>query len=294
MISIIVSTYKPDVFTLFSQNVQNTIGTIDYEIITIDNPGLMGLCEAYNLGSAKAKYPYLCFCHDDISFRTNNWGNILISLFENNKDIGLIGNAGSSYKSWVPSGWSAPQTSGLVKMNFIQTFPSGRSLRYISEKNIDFEEVVSLDGFLLCTTKKILEKFRFDDSTFKSYHCYDVDFSLQVNTQYKVVVCNKIIIEHFSGGSFSKDWLKETYKLHKKWKKYLPVSNNVLDKRLIQEQEENAFIFLMNKTFDFNSFYADFIKTLVSFKFISLVGFKKWCSLTRKTIGCCLFKFISK
>lgn len=91
MISIIISTNHQERLKNISDDIKKTIGKIDYEIIDIFNPKRYSLCEAYNIGVEKSKYHYLCFVHDDVIFRTNNWGERLVDLFENDPQIGLVG-----------------------------------------------------------------------------------------------------------------------------------------------------------------------------------------------------------
>ncbi|MEN9919886.1 MAG: hypothetical protein RL662_2322, partial [Bacteroidota bacterium] len=245
MISIIVSTYKPEKYTSFAKDVKNTIGDTAYEIIKIDNPGIMGICEAYNRGAEKAQYPYICFSHDDIAFKTKDWGQVLISIFEKNANLGLVGCAGCTYKPWIPSGWSSPQKSEFVKLNLIQTNKQNRSIEFISVNMMQqLEPVASLDGCWFCTKKEITNKYKFDEQTFKSYHCYDIDFSLQLNSKYQIAVTNDILVVHLSTGDFSSDWLEETYKLHRKWSQNLPISIGHISDQDKKDQETKAYFFL--------------------------------------------------
>lgn len=294
MISIIVSTYKPFLYDQFCKNIRNTIGDVDYEIISIENNGLMGLCEAYNKGGEQAKFPYLCFCHEDILFRTPNWGQILIDLFSNNQNIGLVGCAGSIYKAWVPSGWSSPQISNLVKLNFIQTNPKiEKRIEYIAQ-NKGFDEVVSIDGCWMCTTKKIFNKIHFSSEYFTRYHCYDVDYSLSVGNQYKVVVSYDIIIEHLSVGNFSRDWVEETYRLHKKWGSSLPKYIGEISKKEIRNQESVALAYLSDKTLDTRFSLHPLLKVFFSVRLYSLIGFFSWCSLLKRTMVSSFYKYVFK
>src|ERR1700744_2986719 len=105
MISIIVCSVNEELFRKFEKSVADNIG-VEFEIIKIDNTGnRYGICEAYNKGAASAKFEYLCFAHEDILFRSDNWGQVLIKAFEGDEHIGVIGVAGSKYKSLAPSGW---------------------------------------------------------------------------------------------------------------------------------------------------------------------------------------------
>ena len=71
MLSIIVSSYKEDDFNQFSKNVKETIGDdFQYEIIQQWNPGIIGICEAYNKGAEKSKYENFTFNNNFISAST--------------------------------------------------------------------------------------------------------------------------------------------------------------------------------------------------------------------------------
>ncbi|HBR11511.1 MAG TPA: hypothetical protein DD740_04740 [Chryseobacterium sp.] len=79
MLSIIISSYQPDYFAALEKNIAETCG-IPYEIVKIDNPGVMGICEAYNKGAALAQYENLLFLHEDVEFETKDWGGDIGSI----------------------------------------------------------------------------------------------------------------------------------------------------------------------------------------------------------------------
>src|SRR5690349_17422997 len=98
MISILVCSVKPGLYQQLAVNIEETIG-IDYELLCFDNrKANKGICEVYNLLAAKAKYNLLLFVHEDVLFKTNNWGQILSRIFFEN-EIGVVGIAGCKYKS---------------------------------------------------------------------------------------------------------------------------------------------------------------------------------------------------
>ena len=101
MISIIISSVNKNQLRLVAENIRKTIG-VPFELLSFDNhEGKYGICEIYNKGIAKAKYDILCFMHEDIEIHTDKWGNIVSAYFENNKELGLVGVAGSDNKSSV-------------------------------------------------------------------------------------------------------------------------------------------------------------------------------------------------
>lgn len=79
IISIIISSYQPNYFLALEKNIAETIG-IPYEIIKIDNPNTMGICEAYNKGASKAQFENLLFIYEDILFQTKYWGRVIDKL----------------------------------------------------------------------------------------------------------------------------------------------------------------------------------------------------------------------
>ena len=219
MISIIISSYQPHYLEELKVNVENTIG-VGYEIIDIQNKGIMSICSAYNQGASKAKFPYLCFMHEDISFKTVNWSKPLISKFETDATTGIIGIAGGKYKSISPSIWLSG-VAELDRINIIQHSKSKKN-EYINYLPNEFEEVVCLDGVFLFTKKSIWAENKFDEFTFTNFHCYDLDFSFQVGRSKKVLVTNTVLLEHFSTGSYDKSWIDETLVFHNKWRQNLP------------------------------------------------------------------------
>ncbi|MDR1707137.1 MAG: glycosyltransferase family protein [Prevotella sp.] len=280
MISIIVSTYKPENFNTFSQNIEQTIG-VEYEIIAIDNHRTMSLCEAYNKGIALAKYSYLCFSHDDIKINTYGWGNIIINQFEKNKGAGIIGVAGEGYKPWVPTGWFFSFISQSRRINITQSSPKTGKFNkvYSNPLKKELDNVIVIDGCWFCTTKEVTNKFCFDTDTFKGYHCYDIDFSLQVSREYEILISYNIDIDHYSYGNYSKEWIRETFKFHNKWEKVLPLSFKPITKHEIAENEFNAFCYILDETCKNNTHTWNVLKILNSVKLLQLTGVRKWLTL---------------
>lgn len=277
MISIIISSYQPHYLEALKINIENTIG-VPYELICIKNPGLMGICEAYNRGGQKAKFPYLCFLHEDIIFQTENWGFKVVDHFIKNEKLGLLGIAGNIYKPYVLSGWGSSWGGDLTRINFYQASKNENPVTFINLNSSDRapDRVATLDGCFLCTKNNIFSSIKFDEVLFKDYHCYDIDYSLSVGEKYDVEVVYDIFLTHFSYGGYNKKWFQETVKLHKKWNQKLPYNVQKLSLIEIQEQETGAYYFILNKVLEFDYGYNYLLKINFSKKFIKLIGFKNW------------------
>lgn len=239
MISILVCSVDPQRLSAFKKNIEDSIG-IAYEILFFDNrTEHWGLSKVYNHLSKQAKYDFLCFCHEDVEFLSNNWGNILISQAQQ-PDCGVVGFAGSKAKSKTFSGWGGGnhrnRRFNLTEVNK-QGFETVFKKSYGEEP---FSEVLVLDGFCLFVRKQVWAEFPFDELVLSNFHLYDLDFSLQIAQKYKNYVNQNIKVRHFSSGSYSQLWLDETRKFHEKWESRLPAYMHKPSKYKITTDELKA------------------------------------------------------
>ena len=265
MLSIIISSYQPDYFTALEKNIAETCG-VPYEIIKVDNQGIMGICEAYNEGAEKAIYDYLLFLHEDVLFETINWGEILTKYFEN-PNRGVIGVAGSNYIPNVPFAWWDNFENEYRNM---QQYIKGGTIReYKLQKD---EKVYSLDGVFMACTKEIFRQYHFDENI-KGFHSYDLNFSIRVGNVYQNLVSSKIMIRHFSEGTKNKDWFINLVNYRKTFQKP--------DLQAVDKKKE-AYFFLkyINYLKEFNITAAEKRKLLLPYICPKYIGWK----LSLKTI----------
>ena len=96
MISIIICSRKTGSLRELEQNIAETVG-FAFETVFIDNSeNKYSIFEAYNEGVRRAKGEILCFMHDDVLFRSSNWGNAIMNHFHESESIGLIWLCGST------------------------------------------------------------------------------------------------------------------------------------------------------------------------------------------------------
>ena len=265
MISIIVSSYQKKYFDNFCKNVEETIG-VPYEIIDIWNPGKMGICEAYNLGASKAKFPNLVFCHEDILFHTNNWGKIIVEQLNNDK-IGVIGVAGSNYVPKSPSGWFI-HNSNYNKINIIQ-HRKGHEPKKENTLQNHLENVFAVDGVFMAIDAKKYLKIKFNEDL-KGFHAYDLDFSLRSAQKCQNYVTNNILIEHFSFGNPDQSWFENTCKVRENINYNYP---QTIDDT-IETETYNRYLHLLFRYYSVNS--ATIIK--------ALKGLPKWSFINLKEV----------
>lgn len=284
MISIVVCSRDEEIFEQFRKNVELTIGCV-FEIICIHNPdGEIGICKAYNRGMERVRYDIVCFAHEDISFETKNWGEKVVQHLSS-PAVGLIGVAGGDTKGWVPSSWSSFIFPSEVSL--IQHFRDGeRKTERIVRTGYPFlrdkaKPVASLDGVWMCTRRDVLRLFSFDENTFTGFHGYDIDFSLQVGTAFKVCVVFDVILHHYSEGSFNEEWMQFAIKLSDKWRKILPVSVRPLSRTDLVNQHWTAmrnFIMKM-KSLDYNK--LTITRYLIKYSFTKYFHWKHFLHFVR-------------
>jgi glycosyltransferase involved in cell wall biosynthesis len=250
MISIIISSQSEAVLEKVKHSIHETIG-IPYEIISIENSnGKMGICQAYNEGASKAAYDIFCFMHEDIAFETRDWGQKVVAYLKDKK-IGLLGVAGGDTKGLPPSTWSSSVFQSEISI--IQHFKN-QDLPFVvfnktgyPENKSTIKEVVCIDGVWMCTRRDVFDKYKFDGKTFKGFHGYDIDLSLQVQSEYRVCVVFDIIMHHYSEGTYSRTWMQSTIDMSEKWKNSLPISVRKLSKEQYITQHWSAMGVFLNK-----------------------------------------------
>lgn len=201
MLSIIISSYKPILFAALEKNIAETCG-VAYEIIKIDNPGLMGICEAYNKGAQKAKFESLLFLHEDVKFHSQNWGLNLQKYYELS-DLGVLGVAGCTRKFHLPYGFD----SGLYREG--KMFVNHSNYEKVTFIQPQFPlKVKVIDGVLIGMKRKVWQELPFNSDKIKGFHFYDLDISLRASERYQNYLATDLDIEHFSEGNFGDRWIE--------------------------------------------------------------------------------------
>jgi glycosyltransferase involved in cell wall biosynthesis len=222
MISIIICSKQRFISEQLHSNIESTIG-VPYELIVIDNSkNQYSIFEAYNTGVKQAKYNYLCFMHEDIWYHSGDWGKSVINHLSK-PETGLIGLAGSYYLLAMPAPWFEARP---YVVNMIQSFPNNDKppIHFSIQEN---QQVICVDGFWFCSRKDVFNTVSFDSDSYKGFHFYDMDISMQMYTKgYSIWVICDITVEHISMGSQNKQWIDSSFIFYHKWKTKLPASVN--------------------------------------------------------------------
>lgn len=285
MISFVVCSISDEKLAAFRANVDRTIG-VEYEIVAVDNRRAgYSLCQAYNIGASQARYPYLCFAHEDIAFLSDNWAQAIVDQLSV-PTTGVIGFAGATGKPATMSTWSF---SGAYHRINIRETADGVSHRIVSNpRNERFAEVVTLDGLCLFVRADVWAKVRFDEVTLDGFHLYDLDFSTAVKVAgYRNYVCYTVMVEHFSRGSFNTTWIEYSKKYHRKWADKLPIFVEDHTARQIEKIERSthrrmAYLILKRHLLPLNEMRAMVQKTMRDFPF-RLDSYLLWRKLKKNS-----------
>jgi len=286
MISIIICSVNKELLSQLVLHIADTIG-VPYEVIAIDNSdNKYGICSAYNEGADRAKYPILCFMHEDISFETRDWGQKIYRHLQD-PGTGLLGFAGGDAKSRVPSSWSLPVISNHI--NLVQHYkhkagPADRILTTTGPHNAGRAKVVALDGVCLCTRKDVFQQFRFDELMFTGFHGYDIDYSLQVNTRYDVYVIFDVVIHHYSEGKPDRKWMESACLVSRKWRRRLPLSVPEAPENVFYLHHWHATHVFLRKLSELNYNYVRIVYYLCVYSFNKYFNLRRFLSMWKFTM----------
>jgi len=221
MISIIICSRNSKIATALAANIEATIG-VEYEIVTVDNSeNKHSIFSAYNYGLSQSIYPYLCFVHEDVLFKTNNWGVKLINHL-NVEKCGIVGVAGGKIATNVPAQWSNEKRY----IHIIQHYKKAKTNNYLMEPNegdILAESVVFVDGVFFSMLRDLFSVIKFDEN-FEGFHSYDYDISIQsIVAGFNNYVVYDVLLEHFSEGFKDKRYYENLIRVYKKWINQLPL-----------------------------------------------------------------------
>lgn len=246
MISVIVCSREPNLLAQMKKSVGETIG-VPYELVAIDNAkGEDSIFEAYNRGIEQSSFDILCFAHEDLIFHTEDWGQKVADNFEDST-IGMLGVNGGERLPVGPAPWWNNRAFNNHFVHNIQHWKRGKPPvhweikreitnesespyvveQYSNPRNEKISEALVLDGFFFCIPKKIFSKIRFDEDTFKGFHMYDSDISMQVGLTHRVVVVYDVLMEHLSDGTANHLWCTEAEKFSRKWRDRLIQVNTI-------------------------------------------------------------------
>ena len=241
MISIIICSRNKNKDDTLVKNIEDTIGSIPYEIVWIDNSdNKYNIFQAYNEGVRLAKYEYLCFMHEDVVFHSLDWGITAVRQMEDDEEVGMLGVIGSKFVSKYSTSWFDLKT--MYRGYIIQGYFSLGRWRYKTHI-LDYSEykdkdVVTIDGLWMFIRRELFyEKVAWDSSSFSGFHFYDMDMSLQVKKAGYRIEIVPIHIEHKSQGNKNATYWDNYIIFHTKWNNDLPMGSPSVSMKDVEESD---------------------------------------------------------
>ena len=161
----------------------------------------------------------MVFCHNDIVFKTKDWGKKLLAKF-NNTHYEIIGVAGTTNMPESGRWWDdRSKMMGIVEhTNSLRTWVSEYCKPFGGVK-----EVCLIDGlFMAVDTSLIINQF---DEDFKGFHFYDVSFCIPNYLDgNNIGVVTDIRILHKSIGMTNQQWEDARKQFQYKYSADLPIN----------------------------------------------------------------------
>lgn len=220
----------------FIKHVEETIDSkrqLDVKVMCVVNKAQFSLSEAYNLAWKEVDEQgrgdgILVFCHNDLVFKTNNWGKILLNLFNLN-DVDIIGIAGTTELNTHGCWWLTPDGKQMNTSKMFGRVWHTNGVRehetVYSERIIGLQKVVVVDGLFIAVNPELIEH-RFDES-FNNFHFYDLGFCFpNALNEANIAVTDKISVLHKSVGETDMNWEANRVQFIEKYKEKLPAFIN--------------------------------------------------------------------
>ena len=202
----------------FIQHLTDTCG-YPHDIVFNINPSGLSLTKVYNDTVNEREADYFVFIHDDIEFVRPNWGKEIVRLFEENKDYGIIGVAGSGEFNKEAAWWRYKDIYGQVMHR-----KDGKSwlTTFSPLLPCDLVDVCVVDGvFMAVDTHRIKKWF---DEKYEGFNFYDISFCLNNYFEgVKVGVTTNIRLAHNSVGELKPNWYENRDKLNAEFGKRYPI-----------------------------------------------------------------------
>jgi hypothetical protein len=200
-ISIIICSINPERFRAVCEMYRRVFAGESCEVVAVHDAH--GLAEGYNRAIAAAKGDLLIFSHDDVEVLNADFTQRLMDHMTHADLVGVAGATRVVGGAWALA--APPYVFGQIA----QVHPSGKHfdvvLWGVPKRRVDGIKV--MDGVFMCARRDVVEKVRFDETTFGGFHAYDVDFTFRAHLAgFSLAVGCDLRLLHFSGGRWDRNW----------------------------------------------------------------------------------------
>lgn len=222
MISVIVSTTRPEAQSIQERNIAKTVG-VPHEYLLIDQTKGPSTAARFNYGIDHCSGNILVFIPDDAYFMKPNWGVVLERKFSKDPSLGCVGTAGSQFLfSDKPSLTAAGRP--FIKGRIIYHLQNGDFFASVFSNEKEDFDVVACDGVFMAIKRTLLYQTHFDDVNFDGPCFYDLDVCMLVGRTHRIIVTSDIVLKRRSQPVFDKEWQQYGQKFLEKYCNELPLS----------------------------------------------------------------------
>jgi hypothetical protein len=205
----------------FVEHIKETCGC-DTHVYMIHNPDGVSLSKIYAdmVVNKEIDSDIIVFIHDDIEFLKKGWGKEVLRLFNEHKEYGIIGVAGSAQFDENGAWWNYEKKYGQVLHR-----NEGKSwlTAFSPLLTKDLQDVVVIDGLFMAVHKRrISENF---SRELDGFDMYDIWFCLSnfFAKKCKIGVTTNIRLAHNSIGRLKETWYKNREKINNEFGSKFPV-----------------------------------------------------------------------
>lgn len=205
----------------FVEHIKETCGC-DTHVYMIHNPDGVSLSKIYAdmVVNKEIDSDIIVFIHDDIEFLKKGWGKEVLRLFNEHKEYGIIGVAGSAQFDENGAWWNYEKKYGQVLHR-----AEGKSwlTAFSPLLTKDLQDVVVIDGVFMAVHKqRISENF---SRELDGFDMYDIWFCLSnfFAKKCKIGVTTNIRLAHNSIGRLKETWYKNREKINNEFGSKFPV-----------------------------------------------------------------------
>jgi GT2 family glycosyltransferase len=204
----------------FIKHIDETIG-VQHKTVCYPNFNQFSLAQVYNdaIKTHKADNCIFVMCHNDMIYKTRNWGKLLLTKF-NNSRFDIIGVAGTTYLPASGMWWEdRSKMCGIVEhTNGITEWVSE-----YSKPIPGIKEVVAIDGLMIAFNPDIIVH-GFDEE-FTGFHFYDLSFCMPNYLDgCNIGVTTVVRVLHKSIGQTNQQWENNRIQFAKKYEEELPLT----------------------------------------------------------------------
>lgn len=212
--SIISFSNEANIYVADNASTDNSIEVVKEQFPTIkiiQNDGNYGFAKGYNIALQKIEEPYYALVNSDIEV-SENWLTPILSIFDNNSEIGIIQPKILDYKNKEYFEYAGAAGGFIDKYGY--PYCRGRIFETIEKDLHQYDNEVEIfwaTGACFFIRKELYKKLNgFDDDFFA--HQEEIDLCWRAtNLGYKIIYTSKSVVYHVGGATLNQSNPKKTF-----------------------------------------------------------------------------------